>query len=152
MKREITRKDYIKAGAAILCIAALLLSGCFYPAQCTILLLLFGVLLLFVRTGAPLAGVLCALFCFVGFLLSGFLAGNALSAPYEIMKYAFLFYPLFVADSEVKKSMLAGLAAGAVLLSAISVAGLVIPALQIGAGSLLEYENTMAVFACLALR
>ena len=148
MKREITRKDYIKAGAAILCIAALLLSGCFYPAQCTILLLLFGVLLLFARTGAPLAGVLCALFCFAGFLLSGFLAGNALSAPYEIMKYAFLFYPLFVADSEVKKSMLAGLAAGAVLLSAISVAGLVIPALQIGAGSLLEYENTMAVFAC----
>lgn len=148
MIKNISREDYNKAGAAILCIAALLLSGCFYPIQCTAILLLFGVLLFFVKTGAPGIGIWCALFCFAGFLISDLLSGK-MNAPQEIMKYAFLFFPLFIASLEAKKSMLAGLSVGAVLLSVIAIAGILIPALPVGAGSLLEYENTMAVFACL---
>lgn len=148
MENRIKNGTYTKTGAAILCIAALLFSGCYNPIECAGVLLLFGALMFFIKAGVSLPALLCAGGCFAGFLISGLTAGGIYDAPVEIMKYTFLFFPVLISDLDIKKSMVSGIYIGAVLLSLAGAAGLVFDFIPVGAGSLLEYENTMAVFAC----
>ena len=151
MGNGIKNGTYTKTGAAILCIAALLFSGCYNSIECAGVLLLFGALMFFVKTGLSLPALLCAGGCFAGFLISGLTAGGIYGAPEEIMKYTFLFFPVLISDLDIKKSMVNGVYIGTVLLSLAGVAGLVFDFVPSGAGSLIGYENTMAVFACVGV-
>lgn len=147
-KRGIDQNQICRIGAGMLCAGALLLSGCYYPVQCAALLILFGALFFFLKIGLSKAAVYCFGLCCAGFLISDAVCRSSFQAPVELMKYAFLFFPACIEERSVKKSMLTGIYASCVLLSLIGLFGTAFPAWPIGAGSLIEYENTMAAFSC----
>lgn len=149
MEKQTTNRNRVsQIGAGVLCVGALLLSGCYYPAQCAALLALFGVSFFFLKTGVSRPALYCCGLCFAGFLISDAVCGASFQAPAELMKYACLFFPACILEGSVKRRMLSGVYFGCILLSLIGIIGVAFPNVPVGAGSLLEYENTMAVFAC----
>ena len=143
--------------AVIIPVAGILMQGCYFEFQASILLILFALLIFFTDVLLSKRSLILFLVIMVGFLLSG----SVVNGFFEITKLSFVILPSFIANKNIKNRLITGLYTGCSISSVLGIAGFLFKIYSfdivrnidnnIVVQGLIGYANTMAVFCGIGL-